>query len=342
MQRIILVSSVILLFTSCSAGKHIVDNSEYNFRSVNALPDYGNLNYWAAHPWKHDPSDSVPLPLQKNYQPDSTIDIFFLYPTSYTDRTMPYGWNAPIDDSAINRKTDYNSILYQASIFNEAGRVFAPRYRQANYFAYFPSDTAAALAAFDTAYNDIKNAFEYYLEHYNAGRPIVIAAHSQGSTHAKRLIKEFFDGKPLQNRLVAAYIVGMPLEQDYFSNIPPCNTALQTGCVCSWRTFKDGYTDEFVSKENFQAIVTNPLTWDTAQPSVSRKTNEGSILLKFNKIKKRVAGATVHENILWTAKPHFFGNIFLKTPNYHIADYNFYYMSVRKNVQQRINAFWKK
>jgi hypothetical protein len=29
---------------------------------------------------------------------------------------MKLGWNAPIDDSAINHKTDYTTILYQASI----------------------------------------------------------------------------------------------------------------------------------------------------------------------------------------------------------------------------------
>ena len=33
-----------------------------------------------------------------------------------------------------------------------------------------------------------KAAFQYYLEHYNNGRPFIIASHSQGTYHAKRLI----------------------------------------------------------------------------------------------------------------------------------------------------------
>ena len=53
---------------------------------------------------------------------------------------------------------------------------------------------------------DVKAAFQYYLEHYNNGRPIIIASHSQGTTHAKRLLKEFFDGTALQHQLVAAYL----------------------------------------------------------------------------------------------------------------------------------------
>jgi hypothetical protein len=340
MQKIVLLL-LITLVASCASNKNIT-YTNYSFKSSAGTPDYSNLNYWAAHPWKHDPSDSLPKALRKNYTADSTIDIFFLHPTTYGDKEMKLGWNAPIDDSAINHKTDYTTILYQASIFNAAGRVFAPRYRQANYFAYFPTDTAKAIAAFDTAYEDIKAAFEYFLEHYNNGRPFIIAAHSQGTTHAKRLIKECIEGKPLQNRMVVAYLAGMPIEPDYFHNIPACSNPNQTGCICSWRTFREGHTNSFIDKEKFTAIVTNPLTWDTAHASVDRFKNKGAVLQKFSKLKPNVAGATVHNGVLWTNRPHFFGNIFLKNPNYHIADYNLYYLSVRENTQQRINAFWKK
>ncbi len=341
MHRFILFLLEAVFFISC-ASSHVSKSLVETPSKPLTSPDYSDLNNWAAHPWKHDPSDSVPKPLRKNYHPDSTVDIFFIHPTSYLDKAMPFGYNAPVDDAALNLKTDNSSILYQASIFNEAGRVFAPRYRQANYYAYFPTDTAAALAAFELAYQDVKNAFEYYMEHYNNGRPFIIASHSQGSTHAKRLIKEFIEDKPLQNKLIAAYLIGMPIEPAYFSKIPACTTPNQTGCVCSWRTFKEGYTDSFVQKEKFTAIVTNPLTWSAEKPEISRKENQGAVLLNFNKLVRCVANAEVHNGVLWTVKPHFFGSIFLKSTNYHIADFNFYYLSVRHNAEQRINAFLKK
>lgn len=339
MQKLLFLCLAVMLF-ACNAGSKM-SYTDYHFKAVDVAPDYSNLNYWAAHPWKKDPSDSLPKSLRKNYHPDSTVDVFFLHPTSYTAHSKPFGMNAPVDDSALNHKTDYSSILYQASIFNEAGRLFAPRYRQANYFAYFPGDSAASIAAFDKAYADIKTAFEYYLAHYNNGRPFVIAAHSQGTTHAKRLIKECIEDKPIQNRMVVAYLVGMPVEPDYFTSIPACANPNQTGCICSWRTFKEGHTDSFINREPYTAIVTNPLTWDSSQVSATRYDNPGSVLLKFDKLKAKVAGASVHDGVLWT-EPHFFGASFIKNPNYHIADYNFYYLSVRKNVQQRINAFWKR
>jgi hypothetical protein len=335
---------IISLATACSPS-YTKFVSHYTFKSNSGLPDYSNLDYWAAHPFKNDPSDSVPKPLRESFIVDSTVDVFFLYPTSYTDKVKSLGWNAPIDDANLNAKTDYSSILYQASIFNIAGRVFAPRYRQANYFAYLPitkEDTTNAIAAFELAYSDIKKAFEYYIANYNNGRPIIIASHSQGTTHAKRLLKEFFDGKNLQNKLVAAYLVGMPVEPDYFTSLKPCENENQTNCFCTWRTFKEDYKPDYVLKEPFTAIVTNPISWNNNQPTTIRKNNTGAVLQNFNKLVPAVTNACVKDGVLWAQRPHFFGSFLLRTKNYHIADYNFYYQSVRANVANRVKLFWKK
>lgn len=333
-----------LLLGGCASNYHqFVSN--YTFKSEKGIPDYSNLDYWAAHPDKKDPSDSVPAPLRKTYHPDSSVDVFFIYPTTYTDKKESLGINAPIDDANINAKTDYSTILLQASIFNEAGRIFSPRYRQANYACYFPKnarDSATALAAFELAYQDVKAAFSWYLLHHNNGHPIIIASHSQGTTHAKRLIKEFFDGKPLQQRLVAAYLIGMPVEQTYFTGIRPCVLPAQTGCVVSWRTFRQGYQPAYISAEKIPAIITNPLTWDSAKPIAGRDMNAGGVLLNFNKVIKRVAGASINETVLWIDKPHFFGNIFYTTKVYHVADLNLYYLSIRQNLRERVAAYAKK
>jgi len=326
------------LFVSCSRGYQQFVSS-YTFKSPDGKPDYSNLDYWAAHPDKKDPSDSLPKPLVKDFVPDTSADVFFIYPTSYGDASYTLGYNAPIDNALINAKTDYSSILYQASVFNAAGRIFAPRYRQANYWYYFSKDTARAKEAFDFAYDDVKLAFEYYLEHSNRGRPIIIGAHSQGTTHAIRLLKEFFDGKPLQKQLVVAYLAGIPVQPGYFSSLKSCDNPDETGCFCSWRTMKKGYIPGYIKTEKYKAIVTNPLTWDASKPDAPRSANNGSVLRNFNKITKHVVNASIHEGVLWTNKPRFFGSIFLRSKNYHIADYNFYYMSIRQNVKLRLNRF---
>lgn len=317
----------------------------YERRDHINTPDYSDLHYWAAHPFKKDPADSVPQPLLSTFQPDSSVDVFFIHPTTYTDDQLPFGYSAPINNIELNTKTDYTTILFQASIFNEVGRVFAPRYRQANLQAYFPKnapDSSAAIAAFELAYADVKTAFEYYLKHYHAGKPIVIAAHSQGTTHGKRLLKEYFDNQVLKNKLVAAYLIGLPVTENEYTQLKACTSPNQTGCIISWRTYRAGYTPPLILQEKYKAIVTNPLTWTNDLTMAERQINKGGVLLKFNKIVPAVAAARVEGNVLWTPKPKFFGNIFYTTNNYHVADLNLYYINIRENVANRVKMYLNK
>lgn len=304
-------------------------------------PNYADLDYWAAHPWKKDLSDSVPKPLLASYLQDSIADVFFIHPTTLTDND-DLRWNADIDDPELNKKTDRTTILYQASVFNEHCRIFAPRYRQAHIKAFFLPDSVTK-NYFDIAYEDVKSAFIYYLDHYNNGRPIIIASHSQGTKHAGRLLKEFFEGKELQHQLVCAYIIGLPVADDYFTTLKPCKDSLSTGCFVSWRTFKSGYTEpNFIARETFKCIVTNPLSWITDTLYVPASKNKGGVLRKFNKLIPHVVSAEVHNNILWTSKPNIPGKIFFTKKNYHIGDINLFYMNIRENVAVRIGAFMKK
>src|SRR5688572_24134058 len=87
---------------SCSDKYHSFRN-QYQFKSPDGEPAYADLHYWAAHPWKWDPSDSIPRPL-RNEPRDSSVDVFFLHPTSYTTRLRFGKQNATIDDDYMNAK----------------------------------------------------------------------------------------------------------------------------------------------------------------------------------------------------------------------------------------------
>jgi hypothetical protein len=331
---------VISFLFSCSPS-YYKKISKTPARTISSgIPDYSDMNMWAAHPYKHDPSDSVPKPFRNEWK-DSTVDVFFLHPTTFTDPSRTWQLNGDVYNDTLNAKTDYSSILYQATIFNQQARVFAPRYRQAHYNMYNYADTFRARMAFDTAYSDIRRAFIYYLEHYK-GRPIIIAGHSQGTQHAKTLIKEFFDGQLLKNRLVAAYLVGMPVKTDEFETIPPCVDSLQTGCFVSWRTFQKNYDGPaYISRES-NIVVTNPLLWKADTSYAAKALHRGAILYKFNKLFKTTNDAQVHGPILWVSKPKFPGAMLYNSKNYHIGDYNLFYSNVRQDVSRRIGMFWKK
>jgi hypothetical protein len=304
-----------------------------------AVPDYNILYYWAAHPDKKDPSDSIPLPLI-NEQHSQDADVFFLHPTTFTQKSTTAN-NAGINDADINRKTDYSTILYQASVFNASCKIYAPRYRQANLSMYFNPDTITTKAAFDLAYSDIKKAFEYYLENNNAGRPIIIAAHSQGTTHARRLLKEFFENKPLKKQLVCAYLVGIPVEKTLYTGIATCSDSTASGCVISWRTVRNGYSNKSYSTTDTSLIVTNPVTWTTQENTIAAEAHSGAILYDFNKIVKHPHQTTLKGNAIFISKPRFKGGVFYFKKNYHIGDFNLFYMDIRQDVARRIKYFQK-
>jgi hypothetical protein len=71
----------------------------------------------------------------------------------------------------------------------------------------------------------------------------------------------------------------------------------------------------------------------------SSKLNKGGILKNFNKVIPGLVHAQIHGNLLWVNKPKFFGNIFLAIKNYHIADYNLFYVNIRDNVTARIKTY---
>jgi hypothetical protein len=329
---------IAILMASCS-NKYQSFTHQYSFTSATGIPNYGQLDYWAAHPWKKDPSDSVPQPLRYEWR-DSLVDVFFLHPTTYTGSITTQ--NAAIDDASLNAKTDYTSILYQASVFNQQCRVFAPRYRQAHINSFFIENKEKAAAAFDTAYADLKNAFEYYLQTWNGGRPIIIAGHSQGALMAQRLLKDFFEDTPLKNKLVVAYTIGWPVATTYFSSLKMCEDSLQTGCLCSWRTFRKNYVPSYLKNNTDDVYVTNPINWLTTDAYAGKQQNKGSVLRKFNKVYPAVTDAQIVKGILYVKKPKFPWSFLYFTKNYHVADINLFYLNIRENVAQRIAMFWKR
>jgi hypothetical protein len=336
------------VFPACT-GQIVLQNS-YGFGTIPPSPNYENPDHWAALPTKKDPADNVPLKSKdlKDEQATAMADVFFIHPTIYTQRPREgaFEWNADLNDTELNRRVDESTILNQASVFNGSCRVYAPRYRQAHYYSFLTPNQEDRQKALDLAYSDVKAAFEYYLKNYQQNRPIVIASHSQGTLHAKRLLKEFFDGKPLQKQLVFAYLVGdiagMPTQPNEFENIKPAQTPEAIGGFAAWRTYQKGFFPEKYAINGFQtSVCTNPLTWCLNEEYASKKLNRGGVGLKYT-LQPQLADAQVHQGLLWINKPYVRGRIFLKTKVWHTADINLFWQSIRENVALRVESFLKK
>src|SRR5258708_18803150 len=95
------------------------------------------------------------------------------------------------------------------------------------------------------AYDDVRDAWRYYLEHDNQGRGFVLIGHSQGSYILAELIRQEIDGKPIERRMVSAILPGatlpVPRGKDVggaFQHVPLCHAASQTGCVIAYSAFR--------------------------------------------------------------------------------------------------------
>ena len=169
--------------------------------------DYSKQENWAVLPW-HTPENL----LSKMHDTSllANADVFYIYPTLMLDQ-KDKRWNMPMMEQEHMNEVLKSAVQYQASAWAEAGRMYVPYYRQAHIRSYYTEGKRGEQALM-FAYADIKASFEYYMAHYNNGRPIIIASHSQGSTHTIRLLKDFFDGQPLSKKLVVAYVVGIPVD----------------------------------------------------------------------------------------------------------------------------------
>lgn len=303
----------------------------------NPQPDYSQEKFWIALPARHDIGDTIPpgCAIAEN-QANAHADVFYVHPTVYAGANPT---NADLDNKRINKKCD-ECVMYQATPFNNCARIYAPRYRQAHLKSFTRKNQQGEIAL-DTAYADVKNAFEYYLANYNQGRPIMLVGHSQGAYHVARLLEEFFDGKPLKQKLIAAYTIGMDVRADRFKEISVCDSASQTGCFIVWNSVLWGQ-DTVGPYKRFRGVTcVNPLTW-TRDTSVSENAlHLGAVPFKFRAVQPHMLRTKIHGTLLWVTftDPSLKKGFYHLGTNYHVSDINLFYMNIRDNAELRVKTY---
>jgi len=292
---------------------------------VPQAPDYSELDNWAGHAEKLDITDSVFVPTSRTFG----VPVFYVYPTVHFLKKGGT-WNADSYAEEVRKRTHY-AVKMQSSAFNVAGPVYAPYYRQAAYQVYNVAPNTTTANAYDLAYNDVRTAFEQFLVDIGPDVPFVLASHSQGTDHLERLIRNEFD-KELHDRLVIAYLVGMPVVADL--PIPLCEDPLQTGCFVSWRTFHKSV--ETSSNDAMMVGVVNPLSWNTSTVEVPAADNPGAVVFESGEVLPGLIGAQIQDGIIIADRPKFKGSWLIRTKDYHRGDINLYYLSIRENLEARL------
>ncbi len=325
-----------VVLTSCIFPLHSFDKSK-----APQPPDYSKTETWAALPTKKDNADlTIPGTSIADKQADAKVDVFFIHPTTYR---IGFKWNARMGRRKTNKRTDRLTLRYQASVFNGSAKVYVPRYRQASLVTYLDKKGNAP-KVFNLAYQDIKQAFLYYIKNYNNGRPFIIASHSQGTDHAVRLINEFIKkDSALYKQFVAAYVMGRPVAKETITTIPQCKKADDCGCFNTWNAVPWG--EKLLFRQDAGHLVcNNPLNWKTDTTYAPASLNKGSLPLSYKCIDTCIADAKIVENgLLWVHRPLHKTNkdyLYIKSESFHVLEYSFFYMNIRENVEQRIKTYF--
>ncbi len=216
--------------------------------------DYGDKANWLCWPGRADAcaSDLTATVIKADgstavqpfkADPNARVDCFYVYPTVSTEP-------GAISDMTV-QPAETNVVIQQAARLTAKCRLYAPMYRQFTLTALASMMMGKPLAGMggarpQTGYNDVKDAWNYYLAHENHGRGVVLVGHSQGSGVLTQLIKNEIDGKPNQARIVSAILMGtalvVPEGKDVggdFQSMPLCHSASQIGCVIAYSSFRE-------------------------------------------------------------------------------------------------------
>jgi hypothetical protein len=293
--------------------------------------DYSHTENWAVFPG-HYPDQLLTF---AQLPGNNSVDVFYIYPTLLTDQ-KDERWNVELNDQ-LHRNSVLNSpVKFQASAWASAGSVYVPYYRQAHIKSYSSLDGRGREALL-LAYSDIKAAFQEYLAKHNNGKGIILAGHSQGGTHVSLLLKDFFDGKPLQEQLVAAYLPGIGVPTDEFGTVHLMTKPDAVGGFVAWNTFKKRFDQNQYKWYKGMAVV-NPVTWDTTQCAL-RDEHKG-FLYSNGKLYTQSFDTHLSDGVVWISTPHFpFRYLAFTMKNYHVGDVNLFWEDIRQNAVLRSETY---
>lgn len=278
----------------------------------------------------------------------ASADVFFICPTVYGGDENCF--NMPLDDEAS--KADFlGATNMEKGIYDEDARFFAPYYRQIGLSAYsLPASEREPYL--EIAYQDVKSAFTYYMEHYNQGQPIILAGFSQGADMCIRLLKDCFAQEEVNHLLVACYAIGWSITQEELAQYPLLHFASgedDTGVIISFNSEAADVSDSLMIPAGTHALAINPLNWKTDGTPAGKEENLGACFTDYSgailKEIPQLTGAYIDSARgalkVTDVTPEDYPPVLsiFSSGVYHLYDYQFFYRNLQENVGIRLDAY---
>lgn len=329
-----------------------VPSAEFAPQPALAANGYENPAMWISRPGigAKDPAHWLPEGVERK---GATLPaaVFFIHPTSYLAKEH---WNAPLDDAESRDRAEL-FVRGMASPFGDSPDLWAPRYRQAAFGAFL-TDEPAAGQALDAAYGDVLQAFDYFIASIDKDTPIVLAGHSQGAFHLRRLLKERVAGTPLAKRIAAAYVIGWPVSLVHdlpATGLPACTTPVQSGCIASWLSFAEPADNRMIVKGyerhkglDGQPVAASPFLCSNPLTGISggeapATANLGTLVPNKDNTSGKLVPALVParcgtDGFLYIGAPPEMGALVLPGNNYHLYDIPLFWANLRADVTRRV------
>ena len=212
-------------------------------------------------------------------------DVFYVYPTVSTISYQDNGrsWYADITIPEVREEANDNQ-RFNEKLYGEYN-FYAPYYRQMIFEAYQQPE-AILNQIVETPAQDINDAFQYYMSHYNHGRPFFLIGHSQGSQVLIELLKHVMTAEQRQ-QMVATYCIGYHVYAEDLAAYPealkPATDSIMQGLII-FNSVTDTTAIGMVSRGDVVGI--NPTTWTMDNDTVPAEYHLG--MAKYNEARDSV------------------------------------------------------
>lgn len=293
-------------------------NDTDDLQAVPDAPDYGDIRMWEIYC-----NDDI----------GNGADVFYIPSTWEYDYRTDEGVLCHFADPANSEHRAHMKIEMDkvAEYMAEGNNFYSPHYRHITLDTWATLDEDTINRRYhDVSFVDVRNAFDYFMEHYNNGRPFILAGFSQGGKSVVELQKVLMPEQ--RDRMIAAYVLGY--------KVTPCDTVqapwIRAACgaddigvtICYNSVSDVKYVKPVISSPNVMCI--NPVNWKTdSTPAILGDTVSVTLDEEYNVLVLKGFDGCYLPNIL----------DILNVGDYHGIEPWVYSECLRENFRLRIETY---